>query len=144
MRQSDRWVTPGVVITGLLVAGAVAIATVAAMAWLTAQGADPGPLVDLAAKVVTGLSALGGLLLQLAQRNTVAKVERNTGQLMDHTGQLADVVDAKLGAYAEDEADETMPPGYPPPHTVAMPPVPPVPSRHRAAPGAWGDEDRPR
>jgi hypothetical protein len=141
MRQSDRWVTPGVVITGLLVAGCVAIATVAAMAWLTAKGVDPSPIVDLAAKVVTGLSALGALLLQLAQRNTVAKVERNTGQLVDHTAGLADVVDAKLGAY--EDPHETMPPGYPPPHTARLPVTPPGP-RHGAAPAAWGDEDRPR
>lgn len=80
-RNTDRWVTPGVVVTGLLVGGVIVLATVAAITWLTYLGRDPAPMLDLAAKVVTAIGSLGALVLQLANRATVAKVERNTGAL---------------------------------------------------------------
>lgn len=80
-RNTDRWVTPAVVIVGLLVGGVIVLGALAAVTWLTAQGRDPGPMLDLVTKVTTAVGSLGALALQLANRATVTKVERNTSPL---------------------------------------------------------------
>lgn len=92
MRQSDRWVTPGVVITGLLVACVIALALIATTAWLSSKGIDSGPVLDLITQIVTAVSALGALVLNLANRASTAKTERNTGVLATHTDALASAV----------------------------------------------------
>lgn len=81
MRQSDRYVTPGVVIAGLTLATVVLLGIVGAVTFLTWQGFDPAPVVELVANLVAALGALGTLVLQLVNRATVAKVERNTGAI---------------------------------------------------------------
>jgi hypothetical protein len=80
-RQSDRWVTPGVVIVALLGLLTLALATIGGVAWLVAIGRDPAPLLQGLGAVVASLSSLGALGLQLANRSTVTKVERNTSGL---------------------------------------------------------------
>lgn len=80
-RDSDRWVTPGVVVAGLLVAGALALATIGGATYLVAVGRDPGPMLQAVGAVVTAVSSLSAVALQLASRATVAKVERNTQAL---------------------------------------------------------------
>jgi hypothetical protein len=90
-RKSDRWITPGVIVAAILTTGLVLAVVAAAIAYLTAQGIDPDPMLKLVANVGTGLFALLNLVLTLAGRATAAKVERNTGTL---TSVVADVVDA--------------------------------------------------
>lgn len=92
MRNSDRWVTPGVVITALLGVVVCLLATIAAVTWLTARGLDPSPMLKLVAQVGSGLAGLLSLVLQLAQRRTVAKTEANTGLLATKTHELAGAV----------------------------------------------------
>lgn len=80
-RDSDRWVTPGVVATGLIVAGLVVLGILGCVAWLVSIGRDPAPVLQAVGASVTAVSSLGAVALQLANRATVAKVERNTGAL---------------------------------------------------------------
>lgn len=91
-RSTDRWITPGVVIVGLLVAGALVALLIAAVAWLTVQGLDPDPMLKLIAAAVAAIGTLGNLGLNLATRASVGKTERNTGVLMNHTGELTNAV----------------------------------------------------
>jgi hypothetical protein len=88
-RGSDRWVTPAVVVTGLLVVGVVLLSLIAATAWLTREGVNIDPMLQLMREWVTTVAALGALVLQLANRSSVTKTERNTGQLKAETGALA-------------------------------------------------------
>jgi hypothetical protein len=92
MRNSDRLATPSVVITGLLVAGLLVGGTVAAVTYLTAQGLDPEPVFKLAGLAVTACASLGGFVLQLVNRTTIAKAEKNTGTQAGHIEQLASAV----------------------------------------------------
>ena len=117
MRQSDRYVTPGVVIWGLVLGTLVLLAILGAVTFLTWQGYDPAPVVELVANLVAALGALGTLVLQLVNRATVAKVERNTG------------------AIAAGELDRLHPP--PTDRLGRRSALPPVPER-RAAPTAGG------
>lgn len=97
-RNSDRWVTPAVVVWGMVLGTIVVLATVAAVTWLTYLGRDPGPMLDLVAKVVTAIGTLGTLGLQLANRATVTKVERNTGALATDRLDRLDATD-RLGRH---------------------------------------------
>lgn len=92
MRSSDRWITPAVVVTGLLTAGVVALGTIAAVTYLTGRGIDPDPMLKLVAQAVTALGSLGTFLVTLAGRRGVAKVERQAGLWASHTDRLTDVV----------------------------------------------------
>ena len=80
-RNTDRWVTPGVIITGLLGLVCLALGVVGGVVWLVAIGRDPAPVLNSLGAVVAALSSLGALGLQLANRSTVTKVERNTSGL---------------------------------------------------------------
>jgi hypothetical protein len=112
MRNSDRWITPGVIIVGLLGATVCILATIAAVAWLTARGMDPQPMLQLVAVAVAALGSVGSFVVQLTNRRTTTKVERNTGNLANA---VADVVDTIT----------------PPVRAAAPPPVPPTEIRHR-------------
>lgn len=79
MRDSDRWVTPRVVVAGLAGGVLVVIAAIGAVTYLSAIHVDPAPMLKLAGVLAGGASGLLSLILQLAQRRTVAKIERNTG-----------------------------------------------------------------
>jgi hypothetical protein len=78
---SDRWVTPGVIIAALVVLGIIIASIVLSVAYLTARGIDSDPLLRLVPALVAAATGLGTLVLQLANRTTSAKTERNTGIL---------------------------------------------------------------
>jgi hypothetical protein len=92
VRNSDRLVTPGVVIVSVLVAGGCVLATIVAVAWLTARGLDPNPMLKLVGQAVTALGSLGAFLLTLTGRVQASKIERNTGLLANKTHELAGAV----------------------------------------------------
>jgi hypothetical protein len=103
VRDSDRWVTPRVVVAGLAGLVVVVVAAIAA---------------------VTYLSGLASLALQLAQRRTVAKVERNT-----RSGYAAPIVVVPTSASVDvdDQGDEDAT-GYVEDawERAYLPPVPPA------------------
>lgn len=127
MRNSDRWITPGVIITGLLGATVCILATIAAVAWLTARGMDPQPMLQLVAVAVAALGSTGSFIVQLVNRRTTTKVERQAGRLANNVADVVDII-------------------KPPVRPAAPPPVPPTEVRSRrhaypdtgAAPAARG------
>jgi len=123
-RASDRWVTPGVVMVALLVAGGLVALLIAVVGYLTVRGYDPAPLLDLTAKIVTAVGSFGTLLLTLVARRTVTKVERNTGVLAAEQAAIAD----KL--YEQPSPPEPLvtsaPRGAHAAATGKLPPVPPA------------------
>jgi nitrate/nitrite transporter NarK len=92
VRNTDRLVTPAVVVTFLLVAGVLVGLTIAAVAYLTARGLDPDPMVKLVASLVGAAGGLGTFVLQLANNSRTAKTERNTGVLGNAVYELADAL----------------------------------------------------
>lgn len=115
MRNTDRWFTPGVLITGLLALAVVLLGLIAAVAWLARAGVDPAPMLKLVGLCATGLGSLGTFVLTIANRATVAKTERNTGVLASAVYEVADAMPRP-----------TAPPTAPRhlyPDTAAMPPV---------------------
>lgn len=149
-RRSDRWITPGVIIAGLIVAGLVTMTVAAGVTYLTARGIDPDPMLRLVAQVTTAVGSIGTLVLQLVGRSTVAKTERNTGVLAENVAAaLSTPAPAPaLPAYVDDEdlADEEPREYYgrlrqsaPPEETgeyprVSVPPIPGYPQyRDRSA-----------
>lgn len=120
-RKSDRYVTPGVIIAALIVAGFVLIVVAGSVAYLTSRGIDPDPMLKLVATVGGGLFSLGTFVLQLVNRPTAAKTERNTGVLTAHTSALVGAVN-DLAAAAPTLAQST---------TVAPAARPPVPAATR-------------
>lgn len=103
MRNTDRWVTPGVVVAALFVAGACILATIAAVAWLTARGLNPDPMLKLVGIAATALGSLGSFVLQLVNRRTVAKTERNTGLLANAVYDVADAMPRAMPRHAADD-----------------------------------------
>jgi hypothetical protein len=79
VRNSDRLATPAVVITLLLVGMVLVGGTVASVTYLTARGIDPEPVFKLAGLAVTACASLGGFVLQLVNRTTIAKTEQQAG-----------------------------------------------------------------
>lgn len=131
MRNTDRLVTPAVVVTFLLVAGVVIVSTVAGVAWLTARGLDPDPMLRLLAQVGGAVFAAGTFVMQLANNARSAKTERNTtplapeGKPVDLAAELAAVQDAQHRmADALFEVADSMPrpARHSLPDTVLMPP----------------------
>jgi hypothetical protein len=107
VRNSDRWVTPAVIVTGLLVAGGLCALLIAAVAYLSARGVDPDPMLKTVGALVAAATSVGTLLLQLVNRQTVAKTERNTGVLAAAVYDVADAIPRPGGprhAYLEQEA----------------------------------------
>jgi hypothetical protein len=80
MRNSDRLATPAVVITLLLVGMVLVGLTIVGVTYLAARGIDPGPVLDLPAKVAVALSGVISVVLQLVNRTTIAKTEQQAGQ----------------------------------------------------------------
>ena len=95
--KSDRWITPGVIIAGILTLGLVVAVVAVSVAYLTARGIDPQPMLQLVAGCATGVGTLGTLVLQLSGRSTQTKVERNTGVL---ASVIADVIPSPAPAPA--------------------------------------------
>jgi hypothetical protein len=127
-RNSDRWVTPGVVIVGILCLSAIVLGVAALVAYLAARGVDPDPMLRLVAEVATGASALGSFVLTLLNRKTTAKAEANSGVAARRVGQALDALDAVH------EAVTTSPYGDAYTRELLRPPVPPAAPRHGAAP----------
>lgn len=97
-RKSDRYVTPGVIIVALFVIGFVIVVVALSVAYLTARGIDPNPMIKLVSTVGAGLFSLGTFILQLVGRPTAAKTERNTGVLAAHTSALVGTVNELAAA----------------------------------------------
>jgi hypothetical protein len=119
-RASDRYVTPGVIMVALFVAGVVLVVVAGSVAYLTSRGIDPDPMLKLVATVGGGLFSLGTFILQLVNRPTQAKTERNTGVLAAHVGGLTDAVGGLAAAVPA--------PPSPDGPATAVAPRPPVPA----------------
>lgn len=100
MRSSDRWITPGVVITGLLVAGVVVLGIAGMLTYLADRNVDPGPVLKLTGQVGGGLAGVLSLILQLVNRKSVTKTERNTGVLADAVFEVADALPRPVPRHA--------------------------------------------
>lgn len=126
-RNSDRWITPGVIIAALIVGGVVIGMVAASVTYLAAQGLDPDPMIRLVAQVATSVGALGTLILQLAGRATAAKTERNTGTLANV---VADAIPPAVQAIKHvDQDDAPWPPPLEEDTTEHLrPAVPPLPA----------------
>ena len=129
-RNSDRYVTPGVIIAAILTAGTVAAVAAGGVAYLAARGIDPDPMLKLVTTLVGALAAVGTFVLQLVGRPTVAKVERNTGTLAAAYADLAVVATTPPPAPAElgpaDDYTSEAP-------RVPVPPLPDFPRHRRSA-----------
>lgn len=121
-RSSDRWVTPGVVCTFVVVAGGLVALLIVVVGYLQARGVDPDPMIRLVGEIVTAVGALGTLLLQLVGRRTTTKVERNTGVLATEVAAVADAL------YQEqpEQPHVVSAPREAPTRLGGIPPVPPA------------------
>lgn len=142
-RQTDRWVTPGVVVAALALGTLVVLSVVAAVTYLTARGLDPDPMLSLAAEVGGSVALVANLLLTLTGRAGQAKVERVAGrELPARLDDIEAKVDAALYLDAENAtaaADVTQVD----PSRLPLPPVPttrpsPLYGGQGAAPAAGG------
>lgn len=93
---SDRYITPGVIVAFILAATVVVVGLGGAVTWLTAQGIDAGPIVQLVGVLTAAVSALGTFVLQLVGRTTATKTEASVGRLANGVGQVATVIDSRL------------------------------------------------
>lgn len=137
-RNSDRWLTPGVIIAALIVGGLVVASVVGSVAYLTARGIDPDPMLKLAGTLVAAAGSVGTFVLQLGQRAQNSKTERNTGMVVSAVDELAAVVSTVVPPSAH-----TAPPAYEridvdehladdePSTRVAVPAIPPMPEHLR-------------
>jgi hypothetical protein len=118
---SDRWITPGVIVTLILTAGGIVLGIAGGLVYLSSIGRDPDPVLRFVVEVTGTLAILVNVLLSLASRASVAKTERNTGLIPER---VAEAVEDRLATYGDHAA------AYPPP-TVAAPRTapPPVPAR---------------
>jgi hypothetical protein len=130
VRDSDRWVTPRVVAVAIAGVVVIVLAVIGAVTFLSARGVDPAPMLKLAGTIAAGASSVLSLAVQLANRRTIAKAERNTGQLAGHVGDLVDVVDAATSSTPAPDRD---------PWTRAY--LPPVPPADATRPGRHGGGD---
>lgn len=101
-RESDRWVTPRVIVAGMFLATVLVLAVIGSVTWLAAQGRDPDPMLRLVAQAVAAVGSVGTFLLQLTSRRTTAKVERQTGRLASGVVQVVDQLEAERGRHSAD------------------------------------------
>jgi hypothetical protein len=125
--KSDRWLTPGVIIAAIIVTGLIVAVVAASVAYLTAQGIDPAPMLKLVATAGTGLLTLLNVVLTIAGRTTATKTERNTGVLAGNVAHVAGTV----YDVADQLAAVAAAPAAVPPHVPARPPVPPSTASYR-------------
>lgn len=115
-----------------VVCGSLVVLGVAALvAYLTARGVDPAPVLQLASTAAAAVGSLGTLVLQLVGRRTATKTEKWAGQLASAVTAVrrqdpAPVVDDVVPV---DQVDDDVVPA-----TSWLPPVPP-PARRGAH--AW-------
>jgi len=95
-RASDRYITPGVVMVGLVMGTVIVLSIVGVVGYLTARGYDPAPIVTLTANLVGAAGGLGTLIVQLVTRKTQARIEKNTGTLPARVEEVADKVEQAL------------------------------------------------
>jgi hypothetical protein len=119
--KSDRWLTPGVIIAAIVVGGLIVAVVATSVAYLTAQGIDPAPMLKLVATAGTGLLALLNVMLTIAGRTTQTKTERNTGVLAGNAASVAGTV--------YEIADHLAAQQRPAPSTTSQ--LPPVPASTR-------------
>jgi hypothetical protein len=105
-RRSDRWVTPGVIVAAMALGTLVVLSVVASVTYLTARGADPDPMLRLAAEVAGSVALVANLLLTLTGRAGQAKVERNTGQLTTAVVETLEVLEEERGRHAAQPAQD--------------------------------------
>lgn len=120
-RASDRWITPGVVIAAVIVGGFVLAVVAASVAYLTARGIDPDPMLKLVSTVAAALGSLGTFVMTLINRSTTAKAERNSGLA---PAVIADHVSNALPPLVADAVASALPPAPAIPTTAQLPPVP--------------------
>lgn len=80
-RQSDRWVTPDTIKTGIRWLCFLLLVLIAAVTGLVYLGIDPAPLLTAIGAATTGLASVVGVALQLANRASLTRTERNTAPL---------------------------------------------------------------
>jgi hypothetical protein len=95
VRDSDRWITPRVVVAMIAAAVVVVLAALAAVTYLAARGVDPDPVLKTVGQLATGVGSLLTLVFTLHGRRGVAKVERNTGLLTNALHDVADIIDER-------------------------------------------------
>lgn len=100
MRRSDRWITPGVVVVLLLCGTLVVLGALGCLTYLAARGLDVDPVVKLAGALVGAVSGCVSLVLQLVNRRTTTKVERNTGHLAAAVYDVADALPRPVARHA--------------------------------------------
>lgn len=131
---SDRYITPGVIVSLILSGALIVCGLGGAVTYLTARGIDAGPVVQLVGVLVTAVTAVGHFLLSLVGRTTSAKIERNTGQWAAATGAIVDHLDTT--GVTTPPAEDTAPP------LIGAGPLPPAgepPTAFAgAAPGSFG------
>jgi hypothetical protein len=93
VRDSDRWVTPRVVAVAIAGVVVIVLAAIGAVTFLSARGVDPAPMLKLVGAIAAGASSVLSLGVQLANRRTITKTERQAGRLATHVGDLVDVID---------------------------------------------------
>jgi hypothetical protein len=118
-RASDRWITPGVVMVGLVMGTVAVLGIVGMVGYLTARGYDPAPVVTLVANLTAAAGALGSVLLQLIGRKTQTRIERHTGLLPAKVDEVATKVEEALWVDT---------------HANPLPPVPPPVTNRLTAP----------
>jgi hypothetical protein len=83
--------------------GAIVLATIGAIVWLSTHGVDPGPTIKFVLAIGGAVGGTTGpltLILQLASRSTTAKVERNTGVLASAVYDVADAMPRPVARHA--------------------------------------------
>jgi len=132
VRNSDRWVTPGVVVAAILTLGVVVLGIAAGLVFLASRGVDPDPVLRFVVECTGTLGVLANVGLSLAGRQTVAKTERNTGVLAGEVATVRQDV-AYVAEVVEDSGRHHLPGPEVRPHFA------PATVERRAAPHAPGN-----
>lgn len=135
-RRSDRWLTPAVVIVGIIAGALVVVIVAVLVAYMVARGIDPGPVVQLAGTAGTGLAALAGVVLQLVSRRSQTNTERAAGVLAAELSRANNAGDAGAPRAGADPVPTEQQPLYV--DDRGLPPVPP-PTRRRGV-HRWPDD----
>lgn len=136
--------TPAVVATGIVCASLTVLGVAALVALLAVRGIDPDPVVQLAGTAITAVGSTAAVVLQLVNRRTATRTDRNTGLLasavagqLDEHGRpsgppILKVAPVRPAAVVDDEP------------TSWLPPVPPAAARPRHAyPAEWENSSGP-
>lgn len=125
-RESDRFITPRVVVVLVLAATVLCVVVLGCVTYLTARGFDPQPVVQLVGTLVAAAASLGGFVVSLVQRRTSTNVQRRLGRLEPAVLDTLDELDARAGRYAEEPAGPLEEDDRTRPHPLAAWERPPV------------------